>query len=114
MKQKQIARRDFLKVSGATVGGLALLGRRTQGREGGENLDAPVSRFSLSGSWEFQLDPLDLGLDQGWFSPGTKFDDTIQVPSSWQGQGKGYKTREDLVEHAAITKPLRASTRSGR
>jgi len=94
MEQKRIVRRDFLKASGATVGGLALLGRRTQGPEGGKNQDAPVSRLSMSGSWEFQLDPLDLGLDQGWFSPGTKFDDTIQVPSSWQGQGKGYKTRE--------------------
>lgn len=94
MGRKQMARRDFLKVSGATVGGLALLGSATQGSENGEKLTASVSRLSLDGLWGFQLDPLELGLKQEWFRPGATFDDTIRVPSSWQGQGKGYKTRE--------------------
>jgi len=92
MGRKPMARRDFLKASGATVGGLALWGTAAHGSERGGNL--LVSRLSLSGLWDFQLDPLDLGLNQEWFRPGRKFDDTIRVPSSWQGQGKGYKTRE--------------------
>lgn len=94
MERKQIARRDFLKATGASLGGLALLGTQTQGREAGEMLAVLGSRLSLSGAWDFQLDPLDHGLKQEWFRPGTKFDDTIRVPSSWQGQGKGYRTRE--------------------
>src|ERR1035441_9743893 len=92
-QEKQVGRREFLKASGITVGGMALRAG-AQREESAKNHEVKASRISLGGNWDFQLDPLELGLDQKWFLPGRKFDDTIHVPGSWQGQGKGYKTRQ--------------------
>lgn len=35
---------------------------------------------SLNGSWEFEEDPNDIGLDERWFVGGQRFNATIQVP----------------------------------
>ena len=94
MTSKQIGRREFLRGSGALIGGLASVGAVTRARDEIADRISQHPIVSLTGSWGFQLDPLDVGLAEKWFAPDKQFADTIQVPGSWQGQGKGYKTRQ--------------------
>ena len=41
--------------------------------------------INLSGNWKFQVDSLDVGVNQQWFSK--KLEDTINLPSSMTTNG---------------------------
>ncbi|MBN1185064.1 MAG: beta-glucuronidase [Bacteroidales bacterium] len=43
---------------------------------------------TLEGTWRFQMDPDDLGIDEKWFTQ--VLSDTIHLPGSMPAQGKGY------------------------
>lgn len=45
------------------------------------------STLELSGHWDFRKDPQDQGTEKGW-SKGFKKERTLQVPASWNEQGK--------------------------
>ncbi len=47
-------------------------------------------RMGLDGSWAFALDPDDRGLGEAWYRTPERFDQNVQVPGSWQGQGLGH------------------------
>ncbi|MBS1563835.1 MAG: hypothetical protein JST39_05570, partial [Bacteroidetes bacterium] len=53
----------------------------------------PVAVFkniSVAGRWQFATDPGDIGLQQKWFEPtAAVFNDTIHLPGSMAGNGKG-------------------------
>lgn len=52
--------------------------------------DTNVRRtIDLNGTWQFRLDPDSLGEREHWFSEGTRFSESIQVPGCWQAQGFG-------------------------
>jgi beta-mannosidase len=57
-----------------------------------EDDDMVGAMVSLNGTWDFRLDPDDVGQDEGWFQPGVAGDwATIQVPAMWQVAGySGY------------------------
>ncbi|MFV2069720.1 MAG: sugar-binding domain-containing protein, partial [Pirellulales bacterium] len=46
-------------------------------------------RLELNGTWQFRLDPEDVGLARGWFAAEVDYPDEIQVPGCWQAQGFG-------------------------
>jgi beta-galactosidase len=50
---------------------------------------AERARIDLNGTWEFRVDPQDLGESQSWHSAGVNFPRAIVVPGAWQGQGVG-------------------------
>jgi beta-galactosidase/beta-glucuronidase len=52
--------------------------------------------ISLSGPWEFRMDSADVGRFQKWFDPSVSFDQTIQVPGSWNTQGVEFRTEKEL------------------
>ncbi|MDB6026636.1 MAG: glycoside hydrolase family 2 sugar binding protein [Verrucomicrobiales bacterium] len=54
------------------------------------------SSLDLSGDWEFKLDPLDVGRTEKWFEGKVPFERTIQVPGSWNAQGVGFASAEQL------------------
>lgn len=54
------------------------------------------NRLSLSGEWEFALDPDDIGICEKWFDNHKLINEKIYVPGSWQGQGFGDDSN-DLV-----------------
>lgn len=49
--------------------------------------------IDLSGKWSFQIDSLDKGVAQRWFSK--KLDDVIQLPGSMLTNGKGNEVKAD-------------------
>jgi len=53
-------------------------------------------RQSLNAGWTFRLDPKDLGLDQIWYQDHKVGWDPIEVPGSWQGQGFGSDTDDEV------------------
>lgn len=55
---------------------------------------------SLSGEWEFRTDSDDVGRDQKWFDPATKFDRTIKVPGAWNSQGVGEESEAMFASYA--------------
>ena len=54
-----------------------------------------TDRFSLDGSWGFEMDPKDEGESGGWQSGKRDFSSSIHVPGSWQAQGVGHARRTD-------------------
>jgi beta-galactosidase/beta-glucuronidase len=46
--------------------------------------------LTLNGAWEFRFDPLDEGMDQEWWKPGTAFDQRINVPFGWESELSGF------------------------
>ena len=46
-------------------------------------------RMALDGTWQFRLDPNDVGLARNGTGDPLIFTDTVQVPGCWQGQGFG-------------------------
>lgn len=49
--------------------------------------------IDLSGQWSFQIDSLDKGVDEQWFSK--KLDDVVQLPGSMLTNGKGNEVKAD-------------------
>lgn len=47
-----------------------------------------AQQISLSGQWQFKLDPKDVGIGEKWFN--TAFNEQINLPGSLQEQGYGY------------------------
>ncbi|MBI2842949.1 MAG: hypothetical protein HYX78_06070 [Armatimonadetes bacterium] len=45
--------------------------------------------LSLSGKWDFRMDPKDVGVSEGWYNPGVAYDRSINVPGAWNAQGIG-------------------------
>lgn len=43
--------------------------------------------MSLTGEWEFRIDPDDLGKTEGWHRPGVSFERKLAVPGAWNAQG---------------------------
>jgi hypothetical protein len=65
-------------------------------------------RLSLDGEWEFQLDPEDEGVDRGWQS-SESFDNRIQVPGCWQGQGFGGDGTDTVWDFRLHVRTFRAT-----
>ncbi len=66
-------------------------------------------RESLSGDWNFRLDPDNVGVDQKWFDMPFVFQDHIKVPGCWQGQGFGSDSTELHKEFFTDIRPFRAT-----
>ncbi|MHB9037688.1 MAG: glycoside hydrolase family 2 protein [Armatimonadota bacterium] len=45
--------------------------------------------LSLSGKWDFRMDPKDVGVTEQWYNPGAAYDKSINVPGAWNAQGMG-------------------------
>ncbi len=45
--------------------------------------------INLSGEWQFQMDPEDIGISENWFDKN--LDETIRLPGSMVENGKGFK-----------------------
>lgn len=66
-------------------------------------------RCSLSGEWLFRLDPNDVGVKEGWFNSPFVFQEYIQVPGCWQGQGFGNDHTEMHKEFHTAIRPFKAT-----
>ena len=66
-------------------------------------------RLSLSGEWRFCLDPNDEGLSARWFSDVERFEETIQVPGCWQGQGFGDDGLDTVWDFRLSARTFRAT-----
>src|ERR1700730_1017918 len=51
------------------------------------------SKIDLSGKWNFQIDSMDRGIDQHWFS--NKLKDQVSLPGSMLTNGKGNEVTVD-------------------
>ncbi|HET8657114.1 MAG TPA: glycoside hydrolase family 2 TIM barrel-domain containing protein [Longimicrobiaceae bacterium] len=51
---------------------------------------------NLNGTWKFQLDPKDLGLQEGWFRSGLPSPQSIVVPFSWAAPLSGVRDSADI------------------
>src|SRR5262245_9471716 len=75
----------------------------------GESLERV--QVSLSGEWEFRIDPKDDGKGQRWFDAQTSFPRRVIVPGAWNAQGIGFESEADLrayrpnVQKSAIAGP---------
>ena len=56
---------------------------------GDDSAEEARERLELNGTWQFRLDPDNVGLDQRWFTTDVDYPDQIQVPGCWQAQGFG-------------------------
>lgn len=52
-------------------------------------ISRPSGSLNLDGTWQFQLDPEDTGVAEGWFAAPGRITGRIQVPGCWQAQGFG-------------------------
>jgi hypothetical protein len=52
--------------------------------------------ISLAGTWQFALDPEDVGVDQEWFAQ--TLDDTVQLPGTTDENRKGIKKDEQCID----------------
>ena len=88
--------------------------------EAAENVLAPVRvnpvlthaaerRRSLDPRWCFRLDPEDVGVGEGWFGQSDIFQDTIEVPGCWQGQGFGSDESEMVWDFRLMARTFRAT-----
>lgn len=60
---------------------------------------------SLSGKWEFKLDPQSIGEKDRWYDGNIPFSERIQVPGCWDAQGKGIPGLITTVANADDTQP---------
>jgi beta-galactosidase/beta-glucuronidase len=67
-------------------------------------------RVSLDGTWQFRLDPEDKGIQSGW-SDLEAFEDQVQVPGCWQGQGLGGEEEEEVWDFRLWARTLKATYR---
>ncbi|MDX1768714.1 MAG: hypothetical protein R3294_11715, partial [Arenibacter troitsensis] len=47
-----------------------------------------TKEIDLSGEWRFQIDSLDQGMTEKWYT--SKLLESVQLPGSMTGNGKGY------------------------
>ncbi len=66
-------------------------------------------RLSLAGEWRFGLDPEDAGLAQRWFAHPDALPERIRVPGSWQGQGFGAETEQEVWDFRLRARTFRAA-----
>lgn len=52
-----------------------------------------VTRLDLSGEWQFQIDSLDIGIEDGWYH--TNLTDKVNLPGSMTTNGKGFEVTVD-------------------
>ncbi len=56
---------------------------------------------NLNGRWDFCFDPLDQGLEKGFYLPGAaRFNQQINVPFPWQSELAGLNERQPACEIA--------------
>lgn len=53
---------------------------------------------SLDGTWDFQMDPSDIGKTAGWYLPGTAYASHMAVPGCWNAGGAG--TQSENLFHS--------------
>ncbi|MBU0475323.1 MAG: beta-galactosidase [Bacteroidetes bacterium] len=51
------------------------------------SLTLPQNKIDLSGNWQFEIDPLDIGIKEKWYAKN--FSDTIKLPGSMTENNKG-------------------------
>ena len=56
-------------------------------------------RIDLCGTWEFKIDPLDVGETERWFDGHVAFERKIQVPGAWNAQGVGFASNAQLLRY---------------
>ncbi|MAH32594.1 MAG: hypothetical protein CMG78_11325 [Marinobacter sp.] len=71
-------------------------------------LHSSERRISMSGPWEFNLDPDDRGMAEGWFEDAS-FSNRITVPGTWQGQGFGGDDKDTLWAFRIQVRSFRAT-----
>ena len=52
--------------------------------------------YNLNGDWEFAFDDNNIGLKEGWYKPGCKFDKTITVPFCYQSEASGIGPTDEI------------------
>ena len=52
--------------------------------------------YNLNGTWEFAFDDNNIGLKEGWYKPGCKFDKTITVPFCYQSEASGIGPTDEI------------------
>ena len=57
---------------------------------------ADGATLSLAGTWEFRLDPDDVGVTEKWYAQ--QFDDTVQLPGTTDENHKGIKKDEQCID----------------
>ncbi|MCU0916561.1 MAG: hypothetical protein MUC88_18655 [Planctomycetes bacterium] len=63
--------------------------------------DTISRQIDLSGSWQFDVDPEDVGVREKWFEGRRSFQRQIQVPGAWNAQGVEFETQEQLQRYLA-------------
>lgn len=63
------------------------------------------SAVSISGDWQFKLDPGSAGEKEHWFEGQERFSEHIAVPGCWDAQGKGVPGTITTVANADDTQP---------
>jgi beta-galactosidase len=58
-------------------------------------------QVDLCGSWQFEIDPQDMGMREKWYEGGRPFSRQIQVPGAWNTQGVEFETKEQLDRYLA-------------
>lgn len=66
-------------------------------------------RLSLSGTWNFRLDPDDRGIKEKWFNAPLLFTEELEVPGTWQGQGFGNDEKETMWDFGFEVRSLKAT-----
>ena len=46
-------------------------------------------KVGLNGTWEFRMDPKNVGKTEQWYASGTAYDMTMAVPGTWNANGVG-------------------------
>ena len=52
--------------------------------------------YNLNGAWEFAFDDGNIGLKEGWYKPGCKFNKTITVPFCYQSAASGIGPTDEI------------------
>jgi hypothetical protein len=55
------------------------------------------SFINLTGSWQFNIDPADIGIKQQWFA--RNLPDSIQLPGTTDLSKKGFKNKDTTTLH---------------
>ena len=66
-------------------------------------------RVSLDGSWQFRLDPQDVGIGQKWHRRSGGFPGRIVVPGCWQGQGFGHDGTDEIRDFRVAARVFRST-----
>lgn len=66
------------------------------------NIGMAREKLSLDGVWQFKLDKCKTGESEKWFDDDVEFNNTINVPGSWEGQEFGEET--GTIYHSHVGK----------